>query len=77
MVTHPACVAVSVGQNHRTVSGESVCPRFLSANVTQQPLVLPDFFSFWAEHNHVCTGSVVMRRDAVLNVGGQREDLRI
>ncbi|MCA9186976.1 MAG: glycosyltransferase family 2 protein [Pirellulaceae bacterium] len=39
--------------------------------------VLDDFFQFWADHDHVRTGTVLLRRSAVDEVGLQRPDLRI
>ena len=69
------CIAVSVGQRHLTVSGEFVAPGCLSSY--SDSFVLPDFFAFWAQWMHVCTGSMIARSDAVKQLGGQREDLRI
>ena len=39
--------------------------------------VLDDFFSFWGRHDHIRTGSSVMRRAVVEAAGGQRTDLRL
>lgn len=73
--THRECIAVSVGQRHITMSGESVRPDGIEG--FDGPMVLDDFFEFWARHNHVCTGSIVIRTEACCKAGGQREDLRI
>lgn len=67
------CVAVSVGQRHLSVSGESVRPACLKDY--KDSVVLDDFFEFWATYNHVCTGSVVVRSEIVKNIGGFRSDL--
>lgn len=77
--SHPEAVAVSVGQVHKVLGKPpAVVPRFLQdAAFPRQPQVLESFFSFWAEHNHVCTGSVLMRTDVVRQTGGQRTELRI
>lgn len=42
-----------------------------------EPFVIDDFFSFWAEHDHVRTGSNVIRRSVIERVGPQRADLRL
>lgn len=39
--------------------------------------VLNDFFSFWAEHDHVATGDNIIRTEFVRMAGGMLEDLRI
>ena len=75
---HPEAVAVSVGQDHYLPNGTShIAPPILSGSAVMQAKVLDDFFDFWAEHNHVCTGSVLMRTDIVRKTGGQRPELRI
>ena len=72
------CIAVSVGQVHKTWGhGDRICPEFLSQLGSEQaPPVIEDFFDFWARHNHVCTGSVVIRKSTVDRAGDQRSDLR-
>ncbi|MBO4648710.1 MAG: glycosyltransferase [Lentisphaeria bacterium] len=73
--SHPDAVAVSVMQCHKIIGKSPVTvPR--DTGVTK-PMVLPDFFAFWAKYNHVCTGSVLMRSSIARQLGGQREDLRI
>lgn len=72
---HEECIAVSVGQRHITMSGESIRPEEIEN--FDRPMVLNDFFEFWARYNHVCTGSIVIRTDVCQKTGGQREDLRI
>lgn len=72
---HPEAVAVSVMQCHKIIGKEpSVVPQGTGIN---SPALLEDFFEFWGEHNHVCTGSVLFRTDVARRIGGQREDLRI
>ena len=39
--------------------------------------VIDNFFDFWGRHDHVRTGSVMIRREALQMVGPQRADLRI
>lgn len=72
---HDDCVAVNVAQRHLTISGEQVAPICYSEYST--PFVLDDFFSFWANYMHVCTGSVVIRSEVIKQIGGMRTDLRI
>jgi glycosyltransferase involved in cell wall biosynthesis len=73
-----AAIAVSVGQIHKIIGKpDSIAPAILNKNKSVQSILIDNFFDFWAEHNHVCTGSVLMRTDAVQETGGQREDLRI
>lgn len=73
--THRECIAVSVGQRHITMSGESVKPDGIED--FDGLMELDDFFEFWARYNHVCTGSIVIRTEVCRQAGGQREDLRI
>jgi len=73
-------IAVNVGQIHKIIGKpDTIAPAILRShlNTIAEPLVIPDFFSFWAKHNHVCTGSVLIRSDIAKSAGGQRIDLRI
>lgn len=76
---HPAAVAVStagvvlLGNGSARPIPAPLPPPALPA----EPLVLEDFFRFWARHDHVRTGTVLMRADAVRRAGLQREDLRV
>ncbi len=72
---HEECIAVSVGQRHLTVSGNYIAPACL--NQHNAPMVLDDFFSFWAQWMHVCTGSIMIRTEYAQKAGGQRTELRI
>ena len=74
--THTECIAVTVGQKHITTSGTHILPAIIN-NSDGESLVLDDFYSFWLQHNHVCTGSIVIKTDIAKATGGQREDLRI
>lgn len=80
LVDNPEVIAVSTGQLHKIPGKpDTITPAILKTDPEKyrQPVVLPDFFSFWAEHNHVCTGSVLMRTDIVKKTGGQRPELRV
>lgn len=74
--SHTECIAVTVGQKHITTSGTHILPAIIN-NSDGKPQVLDDFYSFWLQHNHVCTGSIVIKTDIAKVPGGQREDLRI
>ncbi len=77
---HQEPIAVSVGQIHKVPrKGESIVPKILEEIPSKftEPILINNFFQFWAQHNHVCTGSVLMRTEIVKMTGGQRTDLRI
>lgn len=78
---HEECVGVTVGQEHRIYGRNKshVVPFFLSNkdDAIKTPIVLDDFYLFWAKYNHVCTGSALLRTDIVKASGGQRVDMRI
>lgn len=75
---HPEAIAVSVGQVHKII-GKKPCitPKILSENSNlKEPCVLQNFFEFWAEHNHVCTGSILIRTEIAKRTEGQRPEFR-
>ena len=73
--THPEAVAVSVMQHHKTFNGkDSIVPAQSPVN---QPVLLDDFYDFWAKYSHVCTGSALIRTSVAKATGGQREDFRV
>ncbi len=74
---HDECVAVSVAQRHLTTTGDHEVPENWSDLVDNDGTEISDFFSFWADHNHICTGSILIRSDIAKRSNGQREDLRI
>jgi len=76
---HQEAVAVSCGSLTKTVCGsETVGPPCLAlGDAPVEAVVLDDFYHFWAEQDHVRTGTAVVRRSLIGQVGGQREDLRI
>ena len=79
METHPT-VAVSVGQIHKRIGKQdTIFPEIInskSGRKSKSELII-DFFDFWSKHNHICTGSVLMKTDIVKITGGQRPELRI
>lgn len=73
-------IAVSVGQTHKIPGKpDTVAPKTIQTQPEKfnQPMLLDDFYNFWAAHDHVCTGSVLMRTEIVKITGGQRTELRI
>lgn len=77
---HPDAIAVSTGQLHKIPGKpDAVYPKILRSEPGKytDPFLLSNFFEFWTEHNHVCTGSVLMRTKEVKLSGGQCEELRI
>ncbi|MDN0071343.1 glycosyltransferase [Bacteroides caecigallinarum] len=72
---HKDCAAVNVAQHHLTVSGDYLLPACYTNY--KRPFILEDFFSFWASYMHICTGSVVIRKEVIRAAGGMRNDLRI
>ena len=73
---HADCVAVTVGQRHRTVSGETVAP-YEWMQTAQEAFVVDDFYERWAGNQFVGTCSTTMRKNAVNQMDGQRTDLRV
>ncbi len=78
--SNPEAVAVSVGQKHISIKNESaIVPDFLQTQPDKinNACLLINFYSFWAKHFHICTGSILMRTEIVKQTGGQRTELRI
>jgi glycosyltransferase involved in cell wall biosynthesis len=79
--SHPEAIAVSAGQRIRSWSQrEGVNPSLLAdaeVGSSLMPSVLEDFFGFWAQYDHVRTGSAVIRRSVIEQAGGQLPDLRM
>lgn len=76
---HPQAVAVSTAFIVRLADGrEFVRPGAeVRSTVPASGEVLADFFAFWATHDHVRTGTVLMRKSTLDAAGYQRADLRI
>lgn len=72
---HADCVAVTVGQMHKTVSGNFKSPAMWMTK--KESFVVDDFFEQWAREQFVGTCATTMRTDAVRQIGGQRLDLRV
>jgi len=76
---HPEAVAVNAGLIIRLRDGtELIRPNLLNRpDAPTEPFIIDDFFVFWAEHDHVRTGSAVIRKSVIDRAGGQRADLRV
>lgn len=77
MEHHSNIIAVSVAQRHLTTSGVHEVPNNWANLAPGNGIILSDFFDFWSEHNHICTGSILIRTDIARRSEGMREDLRI
>ena len=76
---HPEAVAVSTGQMHKLWGhGDVIRPQLLqSPDCPKDPFTIDNFYSFWAEHNHVVTGACLIRRSVIEKAGFQRTDFRV
>ena len=79
LTAHPDAVAASCAFLAERAGGDYVGPTDHAELLEHHPdgLMLDDFFAFWAERDHVRTGTVLMRRSAVEEVGFQNPALRI
>ena len=79
LLKHEEAVAVSTGLIVKMFNGrEIILPSFLNSQKQMfEPYVIENFFQFWAEHDHVRTGSNIIRRDVIQKAGFQRADLRV
>ena len=75
---YPDVVAVSTAQiiKHWGTTLR-INPSFITSESITRPFVIDRFFTFWSEHDHIMTGSVMMRGSVVSQAGGQLPDLRI
>ena len=85
---HEECVAVSVVCKNIAIGGNGYNPHCYKDEAphtgvinnadeyTQQPFVLDDFYTYWAQYCHVGTCSTTMKADVAKRVL-MREDLRI
>lgn len=76
---HLDAVAVSTGQVHRLWGhGEVILPPLLqNLNCPKEAVIIENFFSFWAQQNHIVTGSSLIRRRIMETAGYQRTDFRM
>ncbi|WP_400076779.1 glycosyltransferase family 2 protein [Winogradskyella sp. R77965] len=72
---HPNLVAVNTAQ--RTIYNKNVSEIHPKALIKENPVVIDDFFKVWAEHDHIRTGTAMIRMKTVKQAGLQNPDLRI
>lgn len=76
---HPDAIGVSVAVEHRSAlkTKAVVRPKFLAEGSPGRcrPEILRSFFDFWADYDHICAGSAMLRADIVRASCGQRTDL--
>lgn len=72
-------VAVSCGSYTCLHNGHvTIGPSCLSNGYgTKKTIILDDFFKFWAEQDHVRTGTALIRHKVIKQAGKQRDDLRV
>lgn len=76
---HPQAVAASCAFKAERKQGDYFGPEHHAALKAAHPhgLMLDNFFDFWADHDHVRTGTVLFRRKVIDQVGVQNPELRI
>jgi glycosyltransferase involved in cell wall biosynthesis len=76
---HQEAIAVSTALVIQYADGgEKIMPACLqNQEKFDRPIILENFFKFWAEQDHVRTGSNLIRKSVIDQAGGQRADLRI
>jgi len=76
---HKDAVAVNTGFIIKKWGSEHTSPASIvnAVEEVKQGSILNNFFDFWAENDHVRTGTVLIRRKVIEEAGYQRADLRI
>lgn len=76
---HPQAVAASCAFKAERAKGDYYGPAHHAELLAAHPdgLMLDNFFEFWADHDHVRTGTVLFRRRVIDVVGVQNPELRI
>lgn len=75
---HDEAVAVSTGLRFLQIDGTAVDePETLLRSSPEEGFMIDEFFRTWSEHDHIRTGSCVIRKSAVDKIGGMREDLMV
>lgn len=78
--SRPGAAAVSVGQELIKLSGSRlVRPTLIAESAAdgQRPFLIDNFFQYWGEHDHVCTGTWMIRRRIIEAAGPQLGALRV
>ena len=78
LVEHQDAVAVFTGTIIKFADGKKDIfpPSAQGRAMISQPAVLDNFFSFWAQHDHMMTGANLIRRFVIKDAGLQRVELR-
>lgn len=72
---YPRAVAVNTAQKtYHTKKHFVISPKEL---MEINPTIIDNFFQVWAQHDHIRTGTVVIRKSIIDKIGGQRSNLRI
>ncbi|MCB2067839.1 MAG: glycosyltransferase family 2 protein [Erythrobacter sp.] len=76
---HPQAVAASCAFKAERKQGDYFGPAHHAQLKAAHPrgLMLDNFYEFWADHDHVRTGTVLFRRRVIDAIGVQNPDLRI
>ena len=74
---HSEVIAVSVMQRNSGIGARSLIAEAVMRGEIRSALVVEDFFSFWAQYDHLCPGSVMIRTATAQLAGGMRCDLRV
>jgi glycosyltransferase involved in cell wall biosynthesis len=76
---HKEAIAVSCGAFTCYHDGQIIVSPSCLANENgpKSPILLDDFFKFWAEQDHVRTGTALIRHKVIKQAGKQRDDLRV
>ena len=76
---HPQAVAASCAFHAQRQKGDYYGPAHYEQLKAQHPdgLMLEDFFTFWADHDHIRTGTALVRHDVIREIGPQNANLRI
>lgn len=79
LMEHPEAIGVSTGQIHKSLNRDAkIAPAFLADLPSGvEGYLVDDFFSYWALHIHICTGSTLIRMKIIKEAGEQLEDLHL
>ena len=75
METHPDLVAVNTAQ--KTYYNETDFVIHPKALMQENPVVIEDFFGIWAKHDHIRTGTAMIRKTIIDKAGFQNAALRV
>lgn len=74
LLAHPEAVSVNTGYVIRNWGKEHWGPAgLMNSSEKGEGYLLENFFGTWAEHDHIRTGTVLIRRDVIENAGPQLE----